>query len=583
MPPWNGRSLNKSLVAVSIAALLAVFSAGSSASAAVSPDQSQGGYTYLPRAKGPLKVAGSPTGLLTTDRNGYGHSDLEVLNGPQGIFQLFSNSDGKLALESSTTLPGASLLSDSLGTFADANRPVHAFVQPDQGKITVTQFIEANSTNDIATEFQIGTRPSSATPLSSLFSQIFLPTDLAGLAVTDEVENTFSYVQTTIGHGGDTVASTPVGTQPVAADSFNESAWFIANRGSDDISVVRLYAGDAHPIPYLQEVQKLPVGEEPVDVVNLDPRGPEQIIAVANRGSDSVSILVLADESTGEMRVNQEISVGDQPTSVTPIRINDDRRFDLAVTNSGSDDVSLLINDGGEHFSRGQRIEVGDRPVAATALRLNRYFADDLAVANAGDRNVSLLLKTPGPGECHDRPAKTITGTEGNDTLRGSRDPDLTKGLDGNDDIRGSTGYDCLYGGTGRDDIFGGFDNDNIYGGSGVDELSGFQGDDLIRAGRGDDVVCDYDRLDLNCYGSPFANYRPNMSDVDRVFGGPGDDQLSAGPGKDRISGGTGNDFFNSLDVEVDRIDCGPGRDVAYIDNRDETKNCEKVIKRQSR
>jgi len=73
------------------------------------------------------------------------------------------------------------------------------------------------------------------------------------------------------------------------------------------------------------------------------------------------------------------------------------------------------------------------------------------------------------------------------------------------------------------------------------------------------------------------------MSDVDRVFGGPGDDQLSAGPGKDRISGGTGNDFFNSLDVEVDRIDCGPGRDVAYIDNRDETKNCEKVIKRQSR
>ena len=49
------------------------------------------------------------------------------------------------------------------------------------------------------------------------------------------------------------------------------------------------------------------------------------------------------------------------------------------------------------------------------------------------------------------------------------------------------------------------------------------------------------------------------------------------------ITGGTGNDFVNSLDVEVDRIDCGPGRDVAYIDNRDETKNCEKVIKRQSR
>ena len=582
-PPWNGRSVNRSLVAASIAVMLSVFPAGASTASVASPAGAQGGYTYLPRAKGPLKVAGSPTSLLANDRGGNGFSGLEVLNGPQGTFQTFSNSDGNLAPESSTRLPGASLLSDSLGTFADPDWPIHAFVQPDQGKITVTRFIESKSSNDIASEFEFGTRPSSATPLSSLFSQIFLPTDLTGLAVTDEVENTFSFVNSRIDQEADTVTSTPVGTQPVAADSFNELIWFVANRGSDDVSVVQLFAGDAYPTPYLQEIQKVPVGQDPVDVVNVDRRGPEQLVAVVNKGSDTVSILGLVDQSGAEMKVEQEIGVGDQPTSVTALRVNDDQRLDLAVTNSGSDSVSILINDGGGHFSYGQRIKVGDRPVDAASLSLNRYFGGDLAVANAGDRNVSLLLKTPAPGECHGRPARSVIGTNADDTLRGSRDPDLTKGFAGNDDIRGSTGYDCLFGGTGGDDIFGGFDNDDILGGDGADELSGFQGNDLIRAGRGDDEVCDYDQRDLNCYGSPFANYRPNLPDVDRVFGGPGDDLLSAGPGRDRISGGTGNDLINSLDVEVDRIDCGPGRDKAYIDNRDKTTNCEKVIKRQSR
>jgi len=326
-------------------------------------------------------------------------------------------------------------------------------------------------------------------------------------------------------------------------------------------------------------VQTVPVGDGPVDVTNVDYRGPEQMIAVVNRDSGSVSILGLVDESTGrEMHVVQEIAVGDRPTSITPVKVNRDPLFDLAVTNSGSDDVSLLINEGGERFSLGQTIEVGDQPVAIATMNLNRYFPGDLAVANSGDGSVSLLLKTPGPGECRGRPAWIVSGTASKDELRGSRDPDVTRGLDGNDSIRGSSGSDCLIGGSGQDTIFGGFNDDIVSGGGGKDTLSGFNGNDVIRGGRGDDIICDSDRR-FECYESRGDTFRDYLPDRDRIFGGPGDDRITVGPRADRVIGGTGNDVINARDTARDVIRCGPGRDVVHADLKDEVQDCEKVVR----
>jgi polysaccharide deacetylase/hemolysin type calcium-binding protein len=64
----------------------------------------------------------------------------------------------------------------------------------------------------------------------------------------------------------------------------------------------------------------------------------------------------------------------------------------------------------------------------------------------------------------------------------------------------------------------------------------------------------------------------------DRLVGGPGNDLLVGGPGRDTIIGGPGADRISAADGEPDKIDCGPGRDVAVVDRLDTVAaDCEVV------
>ncbi|MFZ5968303.1 MAG: calcium-binding protein, partial [Bacillota bacterium] len=91
-----------------------------------------------------------------------------------------------------------------------------------------------------------------------------------------------------------------------------------------------------------------------------------------------------------------------------------------------------------------------------------------------------------------------VSGTEGNDTLEGSRDyvgTDEIHGLGGDDIINGNTGDDKLYGDGGNDTIYGGSGIDVLEGGEGNDVLYGESGNDTYIFGRGYgiDTVSDYD------------------------------------------------------------------------------------------
>jgi hypothetical protein len=97
-------------------------------------------------------------------------------------------------------------------------------------------------------------------------------------------------------------------------------------------------------------------------------------------------------------------------------------------------------------------------------------------------------------------------------------------------------------------------------GGPGNDTLSGAPGNDNISGGRGNDILS----------GGP-GN--------DILSGGPGNDVISGGPGKDIISGGPGNDTIHARDGHRDVVDCGPGRDVAFVDTVDLVRGCERVVR----
>ena len=84
-------------------------------------------------------------------------------------------------------------------------------------------------------------------------------------------------------------------------------------------------------------------------------------------------------------------------------------------------------------------------------------------------------------------------------------------------------------------------------------------------------------------FGSAARNYLYAQNGPDRIRGGGGDDVIYGGKGKDAMFGQSGNDVINAIDGRRDqKINCGPGSDVARIDRGIDPKpiNCEKITPR---
>jgi hypothetical protein len=100
-----------------------------------------------------------------------------------------------------------------------------------------------------------------------------------------------------------------------------------------------------------------------------------------------------------------------------------------------------------------------------------------------------------------------------------------------------------------------------IHGTAHADHIIGTAGPDLIDAGAGNDIL----------FGG---------AGNDILFGGPGNDILFGDAGTDTIFGGAGHDTIRARDGQKDTIDCGPGRDVAFVDRVDRVVRCEVVHRR---
>ncbi len=109
-----------------------------------------------------------------------------------------------------------------------------------------------------------------------------------------------------------------------------------------------------------------------------------------------------------------------------------------------------------------------------------------------------------------------ITGGSQDDRLVGDDGSDINP--DGDDYLRGEGGADLIFGGLGNDVLVGGFSElGTPQPGDGADTLDGGEGNDRLRGGDGDDVL----------------------------IGGLGDDNLRGDAGNDNMDGGDGFDFIS--------------------------------------
>ena len=98
----------------------------------------------------------------------------------------------------------------------------------------------------------------------------------------------------------------------------------------------------------------------------------------------------------------------------------------------------------------------------------------------------------PGPGAgdtgCRGRDA-TISGSRGDDTIRGTDGVDVINGLRGDDVITALGGNDYVCGRLGNDRIGGGAGDDFLFGERNHDRIQGDNGNDVLRGGAGFDRV----------------------------------------------------------------------------------------------
>jgi Ca2+-binding RTX toxin-like protein len=183
------------------------------------------------------------------------------------------------------------------------------------------------------------------------------------------------------------------------------------------------------------------------------------------------------------------------------------------------------------------------------------------------------------------------------DNVRGGAGRDIIDTRGGADVLRGDKNSDDLYGGDGPDTYYGNAGNDylseyssyepepDIAGGdgdgfTGHDVLDGGDGADFIEGARGDDVIYGGDGSD-KCEGDDDCVNLYGDTGNDTIYGGLGDDDMEGEQGDDRLYGNAGDDWIDAADDEnvghFDYVDCGPGHDVAVVNEDDTVVNCEVV------
>jgi len=147
-----------------------------------------------------------------------------------------------------------------------------------------------------------------------------------------------------------------------------------------------------------------------------------------------------------------------------------------------------------------------------------------------------------------------LSGDDGDDVLRGEG---LLEGGPGRDRLSGGPAADTLLGGAGSDVIDGGAGEDKVSfaddtagvvvdladpGPDGGDEVTGVEG---VVGGSGDDRIAGDDGANW-IDGGPGRDAIAGRGGDDHILGGDGDDELDGGDGDDSLDGGQGSDRFRA-------------------------------------
>jgi len=136
-----------------------------------------------------------------------------------------------------------------------------------------------------------------------------------------------------------------------------------------------------------------PTGANPLSIATGDFNNdgiPD--LAIANSGSGTVTILLGTGNGTFTQAANSPIVVGDFPWSLAVSDFNGDGNADLAVVNYGDNSVTILLGNGDGTFTPMSPVALGSSPTFLAVGDFNMDGVPDMAVVNSGGGTVTILL-----------------------------------------------------------------------------------------------------------------------------------------------------------------------------------------------
>ncbi|HEY1629353.1 MAG TPA: VCBS repeat-containing protein, partial [Tepidisphaeraceae bacterium] len=118
-------------------------------------------------------------------------------------------------------------------------------------------------------------------------------------------------------------------------------------------------------------------------------------IVLSNTTQNNISILF--NDGDNHFSNRQTIVVGTGPGALAVGDFNDDQNLDIAVLNEG-DRVSVLLGNGNGTFQPQGNFDVGSDPDSIALADVNKDGKLDIVTANAGDDTISVLLGDGGGG-----------------------------------------------------------------------------------------------------------------------------------------------------------------------------------------
>jgi hypothetical protein len=367
----------------------------------------------------PFSTGSGPFSVAVGDFNGDGKADLAVANSHSNTVSILLN----------TTVPGATTPSFAPSQdFATAASPESLVVgdfnldhNPDlavveQGSNVVSVLL--NNTVPGSATVSFAPRqdfPTGASPVSVAVDD-FNGDGEPDLAVVNQSSNSVSVLLNTTAPGSAAPSFAPrqdfaTGSLPnsVATGDFNgdnRPDLAVADVGSNRVSVLLNTTAPGSTTTGFLPRKDFVTGSAPDAVAVGDINGdgtPD--LAVANFFGNSVSVLLnttLPGSTVPSFATRNDFATGSFPESVAMGDLNGDGIPDLAIANSRSSSISVLLNAtaagaAAPSFSARQDFATGTSPASVAIAGYNGDGALDLAVANFRSNSVSVLLNTTGP------------------------------------------------------------------------------------------------------------------------------------------------------------------------------------------